>query len=114
MSNKPSTNPRQTPPPQRDGQHPSYIVDGANVAYHRQNFENGKFSYRQIELVVDAILERVEREKALALQQGLYFEQPTVLVLLPYPYAQKVVPNSSRHRRGRKIEYVDVYTYIYI
>jgi hypothetical protein len=29
-----------------------------------------------------------------------------VLVLLPYPYAQKVVPNSSRHRRGRRIEYL--------
>jgi len=90
----------------RDGKHPTYIVDGANVAYHRQNFENGKFSYRQIELVVDAILERVQQEKVLADQQELPFDEPTVLVLLPYPYAQKVVPNSSRHRRGRKIEYM--------
>lgn len=68
-----------------------YIIDGANVAYNHQNFENGKFSYRQVELVVN---------KMLARQDG------KVLVLLPYSYAQKIVPNSSKQRGKRNITYV--------
>jgi pentatricopeptide repeat protein len=63
-----------------------YIVDGANVAYNGQNFDTGKFSYRQIELVVDKLKERGER----------------ILVLIPYPYAQKIVPNSAKQRGGRR------------
>jgi pentatricopeptide repeat protein len=75
----------------------SYIVDGANVAYHRQNFDGGKFSFRQVELVVDTLRKMMASDE---------IEKGNVLVLLPYPYAQKVVPNSSRHRRGRRIEYL--------
>lgn len=30
-------------------------LDGANVAYHMQNFEEGKFSYYQIEFIVRAL-----------------------------------------------------------
>ena len=67
-----------------------HIVDGANVAYARQNFQTGKFSYRQIELVVDQLLLKGER----------------VLVLLPYPYAQRIIPNSAKHRKGRHISYL--------
>ena len=67
-----------------------HIVDGANVAYARQNFQTGKFSYRQIELVVDQLLLKGEK----------------VLVLLPYPYAQRIVPNSAKHRKGRHISYL--------
>lgn len=26
----------------------TYVVDGANVAYNRQNFGDGKFSFRQV------------------------------------------------------------------
>jgi hypothetical protein len=26
-----------------------YIVDGANIAYSRQNFDDGKFSFQQVE-----------------------------------------------------------------
>jgi Zc3h12a-like Ribonuclease NYN domain len=68
-----------------------YIIDGANVAYNHQNFEEGKFSYRQIELVVDRVLARGDGK---------------VLVLLPYSYAQKIVPNSSKQRGKRNISYV--------
>ena len=68
-----------------------YIIDGANVAYNHQNFEEGKFSYRQIELVVDKVLARGDGK---------------VLVLLPYSYAQKIVPNSSKQRGKRSISYV--------
>jgi len=59
-----------------------YIVDAANVAYTRQNFENGRFSFRQVELVVKEL-------------QRMYPEE-RVLVVLPYPYAQYIVPNSVR------------------
>ena len=69
----------------------TYIVDGANVAYNRQNFHKGKFSYSQIELVVNKLLERNDGK---------------VLVLMPYPYAQKVVPNSSKQKGKRNITFI--------
>ena len=100
-----------------------YIVDGANVAYHRQNFEGGKFNFRQVELVVEKLkFEMQLRKKALAhsgtanegrldnddsqVEADVGLPEGNILVLIPYPYAQKVVPNSSRHRKGRKIEYL--------
>eukprot|EP01038_Epipyxis_sp_PR26KG_P004312 gene4312-6110_t len=58
-----------------------YIVDGANVAYYHQNFVGGRFSYRQIELVV---------------KQLQMFENKRILVILPKCYTQKVIPNSIR------------------
>jgi len=70
-----------------------YIVDGANVAYHKQNFDEGKFSFRQIELVVEKLKQR--------LQPG-----ERILVLIPWPYAQKVIPNSTKHKRGKKVSYL--------
>ena len=63
-----------------------YIVDGANVAYHHQNFDGGKFSYRQIELIVDSILAR---------------DDGKVLVLLPSVYAKKNIPNSSNGSKSK-------------
>lgn len=63
----------------------TYIVDGANVAYNRQNFDTGRFSFKQIELVVDKLLQT-------------YGPDTKVLVLLPYAYAQKVVPNSAKNK----------------
>ena len=51
-----------------------YIVDGANVAYHHQNFTEGKFSYRQIEVLVEKLESRGDGK---------------VLVILPYTYATK-------------------------
>jgi hypothetical protein len=68
-----------------------YFIDGANVAYNCQNFEDGKFSYKQIELVVDKVLARGDGR---------------VLVLLPHAYAQNVVPNqvfSKGKRRSSSI-----------
>lgn len=63
-----------------------YIVDGANVAYTRQNYEEGRFSYEQIDIVVKAL----QAEKS-----------GNVLVLLPFAYAQKVIPNSIKsNQRG--------------
>jgi len=62
-----------------------YIVDAANVAYFNQNFKTGKFSYKQIELVVDKLLERSSR----------------VLVIMPNCYARvdagDTIPNSVRY-----------------
>ena len=69
-----------------------YIVDGANVAYNKQNFENGKFSYRQIELVVNRIEEEYPGER--------------ILVIIPYPYAQKIVPNSVNYNGKRRLSYL--------
>ena len=59
-----------------------HIVDAANVAYNRQNFENGRFSYRQIEIIVKRLNETYPGEK--------------ILVIIPYAYAQHVVPNSVK------------------
>lgn len=67
-----------------------YIVDGANVAYHKQNFDNGQFSYRQIDLVVNRLKERGEK----------------ILVLLPYPYARRIIPNSAKHKKGKRVTYL--------
>ena len=64
-----------------------YIIDGANVAYNRQNFGQGRFSYRQIELMVDTLKESGEDR---------------ILVLLPQTYVQKVVPNSAKNRAGHR------------
>ena len=79
-----------------------YIIDGANVAYHHQNFEGGAFSFRQIELVVDKMLARGDGK---------------VLVLLPTVYVKKHIPNSSNsnsqghHRRLRRISADDEVQY---
>ena len=70
-----------------------YIVDGANVAYHKQNFDEGKFSFKQIELVVNKLLTRVQPGER-------------ILVLIPYPYAQRVIPNSTKHKKGKKLSYL--------
>jgi hypothetical protein len=51
-----------------------YIVDGANVAYHHQNFSHGKFSYRQIEVLVEKLEKRGDGK---------------VLVILPFTYATR-------------------------
>ena len=39
----------------REGEPFTAIVDAANVAYHLQNFEDGRFSFHQIQFVVDAL-----------------------------------------------------------
>jgi hypothetical protein len=44
------------------------------VAYHHQNFSNGKFSYRQIEVLVEKLEQRGDGK---------------VLVILPYTYATR-------------------------
>jgi len=60
----------------------SVVVDGPNVAYSKQNFDTGCFSYHQIDLVVQQLREEGER----------------VLVLLPFKYVQPVIPNHARHQ----------------
>lgn len=39
----------------REGEPYTVIIDGSNVAYYMQNFETGRFSYHQIEFVMDAL-----------------------------------------------------------
>jgi pentatricopeptide repeat protein len=69
-----------------------FIVDGANVAYNRQNFNGGKFSYSQIELLV----KRLQAD----------YPGDRILVVLPYPYAQKIVPNSIHTSERRRLTYL--------
>lgn len=57
---------------EREGEPFTAIVDGANVGYYMQNFGSGRFSYHQIEFVVQALEELGERP----------------LVILPYKYAR--------------------------
>ena len=73
----------------------TYIVDGANVAYNRQNFDNGKFNYKQIELVVKKLLES---------------NSGRIVVLIPYAYTQSIVPNSvkSNNRTMTYLTYDDM------
>ena len=56
-----------------------YLIDGANCAYSKQNHIDGKFSFRQIELVVDKIAAR---------------KDGNILVIIPHCYTQKQIPNS--------------------
>eukprot|EP01035_Chromulina_nebulosa_P018670 gene18670-24417_t len=70
----------------------TYIVDGANVAYSHQNFNAGKFSYKQIQLVVNKLKEREGR----------------TLVILPACYYQKYVPNSIRKKNRNVVSDEDM------
>jgi len=74
----------------RDRDEYEYIVDAANVAYFNQNFETGRFSYKQVELVVDALRERSDK----------------VLVVIPHCYAAVepggFIPNSVRWSKAEK------------
>jgi len=55
---------------QREGEPYTSLVDGANVGYYQQNFDGGKFSYHQIQFVVDS-LERMG-EKVLVVLPSKY------------------------------------------
>ena len=63
-----------------------YVIDGANVAYHHQNFKDGRFSYRQIELIVDKIKEKNDGK---------------ILVLLPQLYTNNTITNSSYYGKNK-------------
>lgn len=45
----------------REGEPFTAVVDGPNVGYYMQNFEDGRFSYHQIKFVVDSLESRGER-----------------------------------------------------
>ncbi len=66
----------------------TYIIDGANVAYNKQNFIDGGFSFRQINMMVNKIKEK-------------YGSDPTcnILILIPDAYARQIVPNSVLSRK---------------
>jgi hypothetical protein len=69
----------------REGKPYTAIVDGANVAYFGQNFEQGKFNYYQIQFLVDALESKGEHP----------------LVILPQKYARKYF-QSTTSSRGKK------------
>jgi Zc3h12a-like Ribonuclease NYN domain len=46
---------------QREGEPFTVVVDAANVAYYLQNFDEGRFSFHQIQFVVDALEKLGER-----------------------------------------------------
>lgn len=56
----------------RSGKPFTAIIDGPNIAYYMQNFEQGTFNYHQIKFVKDALEDMGEN----------------VLVILPYKYTQ--------------------------
>jgi len=58
-----------------------FTVDAPNVAYNRQNFEGGRFSFQQVEMVLRAL--QAEGHRA--------------FVLLPWKYMQPVIPNHARY-----------------
>lgn len=66
----------------------TYIIDGANVAYNKQNFVDGGFSFRQINMMVNKIKEK-------------YGANPScnILILIPDAYARQIVPNSVSSRK---------------
>jgi len=70
-----------------------FIIDGANVAYHKQNYIDGRFNYHQVDVIVEVLRAQGKR----------------VLLLLPTSYAQKVIPNTTR---GKGLENKRVLTYI--
>jgi hypothetical protein len=45
---------------ERQGKPYTAFLDGANIGFNSQNFENGRFSFHQIQLVVDALEQRGE------------------------------------------------------
>ena len=45
----------------REGEPFTVVVDGANVAYHGQNFEGGRFNYHQLQFMIDSLEELGER-----------------------------------------------------
>jgi len=55
------------------------IVDGPNVAYYMQNFDQGKFNYHQLQFVVDALVSMKENP----------------LVILPFKYTKPKFPVSN-------------------
>mmetsp|Transcript_40979 Transcript_40979/g.92228 ORF Transcript_40979/g.92228 Transcript_40979/m.92228 type:complete len:384 (+) Transcript_40979:1614-2765(+) len=61
-------------------------LDAPNIAYCRQNFDGGKFSFQQVGLVVSALKARGEEP----------------LVLLPAKYSRKRVPNHVRFVKKKK------------
>ena len=63
-----------------DGKPFSVIVDAPNVAYSRQNFDGGCFSFHQIDAMVEFLVARGENP----------------LVMMPAKYMKDVVPNHAR------------------
>ena len=57
-----------------------FVVDAANVAYFGQNSADGKFSFRQIEQVVNKLKAHSSR----------------ILVVIPQSYTNPRYPNSIR------------------
>jgi hypothetical protein len=45
----------------REGDPFTVVIDGPNVAYYMQNFESGRFSYHQIQFVIDSLEKMGER-----------------------------------------------------
>jgi hypothetical protein len=69
----------------REGKPYTAIVDGANVAYFGQNFEQGKFNYYQIQFLIDALESKGEHP----------------LVVLPQKYTRRVF-SSTTSSKGKK------------
>ena len=65
----------------RKGKPFTAIVDGANVGYYMQNFEGGRFSFHQIQFVVDSLEKLGERPLViLPFKYGLPYSTVTISV----------------------------------
>lgn len=68
-----------------------YVLDGPNIAYFNQNFEEGSFRFAQIQAVVDVLREASPEAR--------------ILLLLPAKYLKAEIPNhtsSKSRQRGSK------------
>lgn len=59
------------------------VVDAPNVAYCRQNYEDGCFSFGQVQVLVEELTRRGEE----------------VLVMMPTKYTDKIIPNHIRQSK---------------
>ena len=97
-----------------------YIVDGANVAYHRQNFVGGKFSYRQIELVVEELEKKIAAEEAVAARANKSNtfhkkrpgKRPANSSFTTEKSSSSSIGNYDKHRRKSKILVVLPHAYV--
>eukprot|EP00592_Proboscia_alata_P011396 CAMPEP_0194385956 /NCGR_PEP_ID=MMETSP0174-20130528/83507_1 /TAXON_ID=216777 /ORGANISM="Proboscia alata, Strain PI-D3" /LENGTH=986 /DNA_ID=CAMNT_0039174605 /DNA_START=542 /DNA_END=3499 /DNA_ORIENTATION=- len=71
----------------RKGEPFTAIVDGANVAYSGQNFEQGRFNYHQIKFLTDALISMGENP----------------LVIVPYKYTMKTFHTNNGAQKRRQI-----------
>jgi len=55
-----------------------YVLDGPNIAYNNQNFADGRFAYRQVQDIIDCILQREPNARVLILMPEKYVRRDKI------------------------------------